>query len=121
MFPDMDLLLKRGLALMLPVCMVWLFAACVAMCAMHVETRSLTKSFGHSDSIVALDTECCSVIDGQRSLLPERVTSTIVLLRATQSGGNSTVPSVALFSKLTRPACFSFHSPPLDLLGTLRI
>ena len=61
---------------------------------MHVEDRSHHEDFGHSDSIVALETEWCSVIDGQRSLLPERVTSTIVLLKASQSGGNSTIPSV---------------------------
>ena len=119
----MAALLKRGLALGLPVCLLWLFLACLTVCSSHAEKESFAESKSSSSaySLVSADSEdCCSVSGGERSVIPERITLTWISTKAVRTIAISTA-NVSHTSQLHRPDRYPLAGPNLNLLGTLRI
>ena len=108
---------RRGISLVLPISFVWLFAACLIVCATHVEGESV-----HSESslLTAEETDCCSMTSSPAvlaerfgfSIAPQKVLDPS-FISPLRTGGDG--PFVSL------PVPFSSSSPPLELLGTLRI
>jgi len=113
--------MKRGMAILLPVCLVWLFVGCLVMCSGEVAHQSTTDpdSF-NSYAVGAGDLEGCPISDGARVSLREqnRFGQTLHTVSSTFR------PPLYSVSKLTyssRPIVLSVSDPPLSLLGTLRI
>ena len=104
-------LLKRGLALTLPVCLLWLFVACLAVCSLHAEEQSL---------VVSESENCCSVSDGERSVIPERITVAWISTKAVGASSDS-ADLISHTAHLHRPGQYSLSGPNVKLLGTLRI
>jgi len=117
-----SVLLKRGLALTLPLCLMWLFVACLAVCSLHAEKEIQAKSESSSaHSVASTDSEeCCSVTDGERSVIPERITFTSIPTTAVRTISIST-DTVSHTSQLHRPDRYPLALPNLTLLGILRI
>lgn len=105
---------KRGVALILPVSFVWLFAACVAICSSHSEEAN-PMAEGYSHLLSGVDADCCSITTTQ-SLLPERVGFSISSLNIAGEWLFS-IPTGQYVSSLSY---FSSY-PPLIFSGTLRI
>ena len=115
--------LKRGLALTLPACLLWLFVACLAVCSLHAEERDFagSESSSSAHSVVSSESDdCCSVSDGERSVMSERVTFATISPKAMHAVSLSTnlVSHTADLHQLDR---YSLSGPSLKLLGTLRI
>lgn len=116
-------LLKRGLALTLPVCLLWLFVACLAVCSLHAEEEGLAKSETSSSahSLVATESEeCCSISDGERSVMPERITFAWIATKAVRAISFST-DIISHTAHLQGPDGYFLPGPDVKLLGTLRI
>ena len=115
-------LLKRGLALTLPLCLMWLFVACLAVCSLHAEEEIHAESESSAAQPVAStdSEECCSVTDGERSVIPERITFTSIPTKAVRTIAIST-ENVSHTSQLHRPDRHPLPLPNLTLLGILRI
>jgi hypothetical protein len=119
----MPALVKRGLALTLPVCLMWLFAACLAVCSHHAEQASVVESESSfsAPSLVSTESEeCCSVSDGERSVIPERITFAGITTTAVRA---ISIPVHSGFntSHLRERDRYFPPGPNLNLLGTLRI
>lgn len=111
-------LAQSFIAVLLPVCILWLFVACVVSCGAHMEETRTELTL--SESFAPDDAECC-LMEGIQGLLTERinvdpptsaklVTNPIVGLVGEASGD----------SKSTLLRYHLFPSPP-KLLKTLRI
>lgn len=119
----MPVLLKRGLALTLPVCLGWLFVACLAICSLHAEQASFeeSESLSFAYSLVSIESEeCCSVSDGERSVITERITFASITTTAVRAI-SIPVHSGSNTSHLHEPDRYFLHGPNLNLLGILRI
>jgi hypothetical protein len=115
-------LLKRGLALTLPVCLLWLFAACLAVCSLHSEQASsveIETSFS-AHALVSTSEECCSVSDGERSVIPERITYVSFSPKAVRANSISS-DFVSHTSYRQGPQLYFPPGPNVKLLGILRI
>lgn len=118
----MILIIKRGVALILPFCLVWLFLACLAICSLHVEGQNLSEDYFSSNSfLVPGDSECCSVTDGQRSLLPERVNLSSNTLKGISVAFNYPTLTIRKGSYLSASELYSPSDPPFKPKSTLRI
>jgi hypothetical protein len=63
-------ILKRSLAVLLPVCFVWVFVACVIICTAHAaEEQSQYGVCSASETELSQDTQCCPISVSQVSLL----------------------------------------------------
>jgi hypothetical protein len=114
-------ILKRGMAIFLPICLMWLFVGCLAVCAGEVahESEAEPDSFG-SYVVGAGDLEACPISDGERTLLQE----TNRFARSFPSVSSNFCPppdNVRKVTSLNRSIILSVADPPLSLLGTLRI
>jgi hypothetical protein len=119
----MPTLLKRGLALTLPVCLLWLFVACVAVCSLHAEKEGFAESESSCSerSLVSSESEeCCSVSAGERSVITERITFAWISPKAVRAISLST-DLISRTSQMHRPDRYSLPGPNVKLLGTLRI
>ena len=118
----MPFLIKRGLALTLPVCLLWLFVACLAVCSLHAEKETPAESDSASaHTVLATDLEeSCSVTDGERSVIPERVAFMWISTKAVRAIAIST-DNLSHASQLHREDRYLQLHPNLKLLGTLRI
>jgi hypothetical protein len=111
--------LRRLTALILPLALLSLFSACLGLCAEHVESANvLTISVSESDSCGGEDFECCPVTEGQ-SLLREGVSYAVAALRIVENPFYHS--SANHDGSISYAGSFSSPSPPLTLLGTLRI
>lgn len=119
----MPALLKRGLALTLPLCLLWLFIACLAVCSLHAEEESAavseSPSWGYA-SVLTDSEDCCSVTDGERSVLPERLNYAWISPQVARAISIST-DLVSHGSDFHRSDRYSPPGPNVKLLGTLRI
>ena len=115
----MPLLVRRGLAVTLPVCLLYVFVACLAICSLHAENESFAESDSSftSSSLVATESDdCCSVSDGERSVIPERISFASI--------STSVVRALFIHNISHAPPLLDRYSPggpDLKLLGTLRI
>ena len=113
--------MKRGMAIFLPVCLVWLFVGCLIVCAGEVAHEGARDSHScDSYAVRAGDLEGCPISDGARVSLreqhrfgetPQTVSSTF----------RPPLYSVSKLTSATRSIVLSVSDPPLSLLGTLRI
>ena len=113
--------MKRGMAISLPICLVWLFVGCLAVCSGEVPHEGATEpDSSHSYVVGAGDPEGCSVSDGERLLLREqnRFGETLQIV---SSSLRPPLYSVRNLTPSTRSIILSVSDPPLSLLGTLRI
>lgn len=113
--------LKRQVSMILPICLVWLFAACVAICSSHAEKVSrVTGDASHSHSVANHDGECCSITNTQ-GLPPERVGFFVSLLHVIDGPESFSVSTELYVSDRCFPVLLSSLSPPAKFSGTLRI
>jgi hypothetical protein len=114
--------LKRTIAALLPVCFLWVFIACVSLCASDAEE----VEHDGGGAILSLgiestpDSECCPIIESPKAALSERVSvqsastvSALPLILA-PSSGSALAPSHKSNHHL-------FADPPFERLLTLRI
>lgn len=118
----MKVALKRGVCLMLPVCLVWLFAACVAICSSHVEeTNFVVEDAAHFNLVSSEEDDCCSISSAQ-GLLPERAGFSITPVNAAiDAATNFSNHTGNNYSHFRDWFLFSSSSPPPKFSGTLRI
>ena len=113
-------MLKRGTAALLPICLVWLFVGCLAVCAGEVAHESETEPDSFDSYISgAGDLDVCPISDG-RTLLQE----TNRFPRGFSSVSSNFCPPLLNVREVTsssRSIILSVADPPLSLLGTLRI
>lgn len=115
----MKVVFKRAVSGILPVCLVWLFAACVTNCASHAEEVSaVAHDVGFSHLQSGEESDCCSITDNQ-SLLPERVGVSVPTLNDVD--GHFCVTTGQNTSHFSSPVFLSSSSPPPKFSGTLRI
>lgn len=66
-------LLKRSLAITLPMCSAWLFIACVSLCSTHsVESQTHRTPTLLNSVCFGQDPDCCPITTTLPSVLPER-------------------------------------------------
>jgi hypothetical protein len=102
---------------------LWLFVACLAVCSLHAEEQSLVVSESPSSAYALNSTEsedCCSVSDGQLSVIPERITVAWISTKAVRAISLS-ADLIFHTAHLHRPGQYSLAGPNVKLLGTLRI
>jgi hypothetical protein len=117
----MKLALKRQVAVILPICLVWLFAACVAICSSHAEkVGRVTADASHSHLLADLDGECCSITNTQ-ALSPERFGFFVPLLHGIVGPESFSVSNGLDVSDRSFPLLLPSTSPPAKFSGTLRI
>lgn len=116
----MTALLKRGLALTLPMCLLWLFVACLAVCSLHAENDSGAGSSAPHSLVSTESDDCCFVADGERSVMPERITFTWISPKLVRVISHST-DFVSHIAHSHKPDLHSRSGPNLKLLGSLRI
>jgi hypothetical protein len=117
----MKVALKRQVALVLPICLVWLFAACVAICSSHAEkVGRVTAETSDSHLLADLDGECCSITNTQ-GLSPERFGFFVPLLHGIDGPENFCVSTGLDVSDRSFPLLLPSTSPPAKFSGTLRI
>jgi hypothetical protein len=115
-------LITRSIALLLPVCLIWLFIACVTLCSMHVDGYKLTHagSLSSTASTASGEIDCCPFTESLRSVLPER---SVLEVPAAEHTPVALVVGASDYE-------MSFHhfltasgssDPPLKRLRTLRI
>jgi hypothetical protein len=64
---------KRLVAMLVPICIVWTFAACVMICTAHAsETQRQHGIWSSSEREFSEATECCPIGTSQVSVLPDR-------------------------------------------------
>ena len=112
--------MKRGIAIFLPVCLLWLFVGCLIVCAGEVaHERATDPDSFDSYAVRAGDLEGCPISDGARVSLRQqnRIGETL------QTVSSTFRPPLYSVSKLTstRSIVLSVSDPPLSLRGTLRI
>ena|SRR5688500_7423684 len=113
--------MKRGMAVFLPICLVWLFVGCLAVCSGEVSHESATEPDSVDSYVVgASDLEGCPISDGDRILLREqnRFGETLQIV---SSSLRPPLYSVRNLTPSTRSIILSVSDPPLSLLATLRI
>jgi hypothetical protein len=113
--------LKRTIAVLLPVCFLWVFIACVSLCASDAEEVEHDGGAILSLEIESTpDSECCPIIESPKAALLERLSvqsaSTVSALPITLAtlSGNAFAPS----HKSNYPL---ITDPPFERLLTLRI
>jgi hypothetical protein len=117
----MKVVLKRQISVILPICLVWLFAACVAVCSSHAEKVSrVAGDASHSHLQASQDRECCSITNTQ-SLPPERVGFYAPSLDGIEIPESFSVSTGLNISFRFFPIVLSSLSPPAKFSGTLRI
>jgi len=116
----MKVALKRQVAVILPICLVWLFAACVAICSSHAEkVNRVTADASHS-LLGDLDGECCSITNTQ-GLSPEHFGFFVSLLQGIEGPESFSVSTELDVSDRSFPLLLPSTSPPAKFSGTLRI
>lgn len=66
-------LFKRALAVLLPVCFLWVFASCVMICTAHAsEEQREGVSWLLNETSFLSETDCCPFSNSQLSELPNR-------------------------------------------------
>lgn len=117
----MPLFLRRSLAVTLPVCLLYVFLACLAVCSLHAEDESFAESESSftSSSLVATESEdCCSVSDGERSVIPQRISFASLSTSVIRA---LFIHSISHAPPLQSRDRYSLAGPDLSLLGNLRI
>src|SRR4030095_7230644 len=114
-------LITRSIALLLPVCFIWLFIACVTLCSMHVE-RKLTHAgcLSSTASTGSGEIDCCPFTESLLSVLTPR---SILEVTAAEHAPvalvlGSSYCGVSFHHFLTASGS---SDPPLKRLRTLRI
>lgn len=65
--------LTRLVALVLPLCFVWIFTACVMICGAHAAEESKQHSiWSNSEAEISHEADCCPLTNSQLSVLPDR-------------------------------------------------
>ena len=114
-------ILKRGTAILLPICLVWLFVGCLAVCAGDVAHESEAEPDSFNSYVVrAGDLEACPISDGERTLLQE-TNRFARSLPSVSANFCSPLHNIREVTSANRSTILSFADPPLSLLGTLRI
>src|SRR5215216_5206319 len=121
---SLESIFKRSIAILLPVCFVWTFAACVMICTAHaseVLSERAISSFTESEFLSNID--CCPVSTSQLSVLPDRRSP------IPQFSGNhpalcslsTELPQRGIATHTHKSFLRCFPDLPLDRLCTLRI
>jgi hypothetical protein len=116
--------LMRTLALLTPVCMVWVFAACVSLCSEH-EAVEAGRAEAHSVSApqFAEMQDCCPAGEASCGVPADRATFVPHLSAAAPASDATAVPAADF--KLTHPDRGVPPDwpadPPFERLRTLRI
>jgi hypothetical protein len=106
------------IAACLPLCLVWVFVACVSLCAVRADgcEKPLAEELGASH-----EASHCPITEAIEGLIPERQTSSQqVIIQAI-------LPDETIAADSYRPISAtglllpSSSDPPLELLGVLRI
>jgi hypothetical protein len=117
-------LLTRLTGTLLPVCLVWAFAACVSLCSAHpAEAGETAAAISRDVADYAPESDCCPITEASQGALPERTS------QSPQAGTELHTPtpkvtgSGATGAARRAPASASFTSPdpPFERLRTLRI
>ena len=117
-------LLIRLTATLLPVCLVWVFVACVSLCSAHpAEAGEAAAVVSWDVADDAPESDCCPVSEASQGALPERTS------QSPQAGTELHTPT----PKMTGPgvtgavrrapasASFTSPDPPFEQLRALRI
>src|SRR5947207_117207 len=115
--------LSRLVAVILPLCSVWIFIACVIICSAHAEEASnqrSTASFGEAQ--LSHEEECCPINNAQVSVLPNRRATFFVI---NHNHPSSPALCTWLVSRRTLVphtiAIPSAADPPFERFPTLRV
>jgi hypothetical protein len=116
-------LLKRSLAIILPMCSAWLFIACVSLCSTHrVETQTHCTPTLLNSVCFGQVPDCCPITTTFPSLLPERRVGTFLV----NDHRAAVVPPLEpTRATLINNGCTSISvsgaDPPFERLPSLRI
>jgi hypothetical protein len=118
------LALTRSLALLTPLCMIWVFAACVSLCAGHDELVAGGAEAHSTDASGFADTQdCCPAGEASCGVQAHRATSVSHTTAAGHAPEAAALPAAEC--NLARPAGGVHHGrspdPPFERLRTLRI
>ncbi len=115
---------SRSLAIWLPICLMWMFVACVSLCLLHVEAEDETPSvLTPVTAVNSPDSDCCPFIESTSGILLERQSSIRPVSGDVQA---SFVHAPSPKSYATRSQAHlaiqpPTSDPPLERLGVRRI
>jgi hypothetical protein len=116
--------LKRSIATLLPVSVLWMFVACVSMCARESGEKQVGNPGSLSTEVKdASDCDGCPLTRFPKATIPERTISgfdrpPLVVIPSLSLSIDSAVDEVAFASRERQR---SFADPPLKRLPALRI
>ncbi|HEX8352096.1 MAG TPA: hypothetical protein VF611_04330 [Pyrinomonadaceae bacterium] len=119
--------LKRVVAALLPVSLLWVFAACVSICGWEGAEAQGRPDFAPTVEATEMrdapDCEDCPDASFLKAATPERATLKVTLqaaadISASTVSGQAFADGIILISPYRQ---FSFADPPLRLLPALRI
>jgi hypothetical protein len=113
--------LKKSLAMLLPICFLWLFVACVSHCSMESAERLYACAHLSIEMTDEPDSETCLIVDAPKAVIPERAALNLQTPYAIQYSifpAKSSTNTITFSIRLNEPA---FADPPLERLPDLRI
>jgi hypothetical protein len=115
----------RLMAAFLPVSFLWLFAACVTLCAPHSSEGEFASvgALSQAEVEASHESDCCPIMEATITALPERHLLAKLTDDAAQGLSTFTARPVSgnISCVLSPPLAFSSSDPPFERLRTLRI
>jgi hypothetical protein len=114
---------QRVIAALMPLCLVWVFIACISICASHTEAADEGSAVLSIRMNAALLSECCPIIDANKATLTKRSSLDLLASPDIQNSPHASLPSLNQ-SSITHLRYSPFNStcdPPFERLRILRI